>query len=1023
MSIELVSAKGQTVSHRTSRTSALAAAVILGLGTSLVAVATEATADPLPPGDRIELYQIDSPPGTAQALREKGFDVVQHERNGAKEHIELTAGAAGLAGLRKLGHEPEPVRDPQGQTQLEAARTQAAGGYTVYKSYSERGGIADQLRAIANANRDIVELQSIGRTLKGQDILAAKVTTGARLLPDGIKPATLYSATQHAREWIAAEVDMRLLKYVVANRSALRDLLNRTELWFVPVANPDGYDFTFTEGNRLWRKNLRDVDGDGQITIGDGVDVNRNFPANFHYDEEGSSSIPSSETYRGAGPASEPETKAMDGLLRRVGFEMQLNYHSFGPLLLYPIGVQIATETADNPIYEALTGDDANPAIPGFDPDLGAELYTTNGDTNDQAHSRYGTLSWTPELNEGCDGCGFVFPDDEALVQAEFERGQPFALDVARSAVNPVEPVSHLGNKTPDFVPDPFEVSHGKNQVVQVNAKRKLGPVFLNYQVNGGRTKVALTSEWKGGERYGKGYDRYYHRLRGKITGTGPGDRVKVWFSSIGRKSADFTYTVATDIGGKVLVLATEDVTGLSPAQGVSEAQYADEYAAALQAAGYSSDVYDMDKMGRTAPHPLGVLSHYKAVVWETGDDVIPRSAGQAPGTTSKGGVDTELAVRDYLNEGGKLLHAGKYPSYAANGNGLYFYEPDQPENPECTVDDDPPCIPVFNDFQQYWLGAYVYFDDAGTDHDTGQPFALQGGGGRFEGFDATLEPAHTNSFVATSAILPAEQFPLFASSAQVKWVRPGGPFDPHTGSWDVYSGIADVSWKRLTKTIDLTGRTGGDLSFWTSYDTEANWDYLTVEARTAGGDDWTTLPDANGHTTQETGDSCQTANSGGWREIHPFTQRYQGVNCEPTGTSGSWHAASGNSAGWQQWKVDLSAYAGEQVEISVSYISDWATQGAGVFLDDFAVTLDGAVAEETSFESDLGGWAVGTPPEGTSPSINDWFRTDQVFEEGGGIVTKDTVYLGFGAESVTDQATRTDLIKRSMRHLIGDSR
>ncbi|MEU8146073.1 M14 family zinc carboxypeptidase [Nonomuraea sp. NPDC048901] len=1004
-----------------SRLLTLSTAVVLGLGTSLVALEAQASVDPLPPRDRIELYQLESTPGTGQALKEKGFDVVQQDTKGGKEHVEVTAAQTDLDGLRKLGYKPEPVRNPQGQTQLEAAKAQATGGYTVWKSYSEPGGIADQLKAIANANKDIVKIESLGKTLKGQDILAVKVTALARVLPDGIKPATLYSATQHAREWISTEVDMRLLKHVIANQAALKDLLNRTELWFVPVANPDGYDFTFTEGNRLWRKNLRDNDGDGRITTGDGVDPNRNYPTNFHYDEEGSSSIPSSETYRGAAPASEPETRALDGLLKRIRFKGQVNYHSFGPLLLYPIGWQVATKTADNPIYEAISGNDAKPAIPGFDPDLSAELYTTNGETTDHAHASYGTLAWTPELDEGCDGCGFVFPDDEALVQAEFEKNIPFALDVAKSATNWSEPVNHLGNATADFVLDPFEVSYGRDQVVQVDAKRKLGPIFLNYQVNGGRTKTVLTGEWRGGERYGKGYDTYYHWMRGKITGTRPGDKVKVWFSSIGRKSGDFTYQVASDIGGKVLVLATEDVTGLSPVQGVTEAKYADDYVKALDEAGYSSDVYDMDKMGRKAPHALGVLSHYKAVVWETGDDIIPRSVGQVAGTTSKGGVDTELAVRDYLNEGGKLLHSGKYPSYAANNNGAYYYQPDQPAQPECATPNDPPCIQVFNDFQQYWLGAYVFFDDSGINPDTGLPYALQGVSGRFKGFAGTLEPSHTNSFVATSAILPAAQFPQFASSAPVKWARPGGPFDPHTGSWDVYSGIADASWKRLTKTVDLTGKTSGDLSFWTSYDTEADWDFLTVEAHTVGGDDWTTLPDVNGHTSQSTGSSCDPPSGGeGWRALHPFTQRYQGANCEPTGTSGSWNAASGNSAGWQQWKVDLTPYAGKKVELSVSYISDWSTQGAGVFLDDFTVTLNGATAEQTSFESDLGGWSAAAPPEGTSPSINTWARTDQVFEEGGGIATKDTVYLGFGVESLTTQAMRTDLVKRSLRHLLG---
>ena len=45
----------------------------------------------------------------------------------------------------------------------------------------------------------------------------------------------------------------------------ITDIVDTTELWFIPVANPDGYDFTFEEGQRLWRKNLRDNNGDGEI--------------------------------------------------------------------------------------------------------------------------------------------------------------------------------------------------------------------------------------------------------------------------------------------------------------------------------------------------------------------------------------------------------------------------------------------------------------------------------------------------------------------------------------------------------------------------------------------------------------------------------------------------------------------------------------------------------------------------------------------------------------------------------------
>ena len=84
------------------------------------------------------------------------------------------------------------------------------------------------------------------------------------------------------------------------------------------------------------------------------------------------------------------------------------------------------------PDLRGADGTDDNPAVEGFDPGVGADLYTTNGEFTDWAHGVRDVLAWTPELSEGCEDCGFVFPDDEALVQAEFERNLEFALNVAR---------------------------------------------------------------------------------------------------------------------------------------------------------------------------------------------------------------------------------------------------------------------------------------------------------------------------------------------------------------------------------------------------------------------------------------------------------------------------------------------------------------------------------------------------------------------------------------------------------------
>ena len=173
--------------------------------------------------------------------------------------------------------------------------------------------------------------------------------------------------------------------------------------------------------------------------------------------------------------------------MRRVGFEFFVNYHSAAELLLYGIGWQVATPSPDDVLYEAMAGDDADPAVPGYDPDISAELYTTNGDTDTYMQARYGTLGFTPEMAtceaasdvdpddeweaEDC-GSGFEFPDDEELVQQEFEKNIPFALSVAESADDPDDPESVVGRTAEDFRVDSFDVSYGDPQTVAVVAKR-----------------------------------------------------------------------------------------------------------------------------------------------------------------------------------------------------------------------------------------------------------------------------------------------------------------------------------------------------------------------------------------------------------------------------------------------------------------------------------------------------------------------------------------------------------------------
>ena len=104
----------------------------------------------------------------------------------------------------------------------------------------------------------------------------------------------------------------------------------------------------------------------------------------------------------------------------------------------------------------------------------------------------------------------------------------------------------------------------------------------------------------------------------------------------------------------------------------------------------------------------------------------------------------------------------------------------------------------------------------------------------------------------------------------------------------------------------------GATMSFWTSYNLELDFDYMIVEAHTVGQDDWTTLPDLNGHTSSDLSNdqSCP----GGWSNpndaanvLHPFLTHYQTFDpatgtCSPDGNARvEWNAANGSSSGWQQ--------------------------------------------------------------------------------------------------------------------------
>ncbi|MEJ2641119.1 MAG: immune inhibitor A [Desulfosarcinaceae bacterium] len=135
---------------------------------------------------------------------------------------------------------------------------------------------------------------------------------------------------------------------------------------------------------------------------------------------------------------------------------------------------------------------------------------------------------------------------------------------------------------------------------------------------------------------------------------------------------------------------------------------------------------------------------------------------------------------------------------------------------------------------------------------------------------------------------------------------------------------------------------------------------------------------------------------------------------CNPTGRTGEWNAFTGNSNGWRQVTIDLSDYAGQKVDLYIGYVSDWGTQGLGVFVDD--IELGGNPPQD--FEAGLDPWEP-TSTEGNLP-YNNWIRmTGAGFSEGPVIRTESSVLMGFGFEAIAGAETRGEVMQRVMDYLI----
>lgn len=239
------------------------------------------------------------------------------------------------------------------------------------------------------------------KTIQGQPIYFVKISDNPDEDEQG-EPRGLYTAIHHAREPVGMHQLLMFMWYLLENydeNADIKRLVNETALYFVPCLNPDGYlhnEIQEPNGGGMWRKNRRN-NGDGTF----GVDLNRNYGFNWGYDDFGSSPNSAWETYRGTGPFSEPETRALKAFCERNGFKTALNYHTYANLLIHPWGYEnIACE--DSILFRYLGRELVKENNYRMGTSMQVLNYTVNGGSDDFMYSvtpeKPKIIAMTPEV-------------------------------------------------------------------------------------------------------------------------------------------------------------------------------------------------------------------------------------------------------------------------------------------------------------------------------------------------------------------------------------------------------------------------------------------------------------------------------------------------------------------------------------------------------------------------------------------------------------------------------------------------
>nr|XP_039268545.1 carboxypeptidase B-like [Styela clava] len=286
--------------------------------------------------------------------------------------------------------------------------------YEKYHTFSE---ISNWIDEFVSMNSALVGVTNIGKSYEGRDIRSVKVSTGAD------RPAFVINCGLHAREWVTPATCMYVANQLTSRYGiddAVTNVMNQVDIYFIPVSNPDGYEYTWTT-DRMWRKTRSAANSDC-LTKCYGVDPNRNWDNHWNA-TEGSSDKCCSDTFRGPEAFSEVEVSSQrDFVLNIPKVKAYIDVHAYSQYWMYPYGWSETPAKDENTL--AKVGKDSIDAIEAVHGkkyvtgSIANVIYVATGSSADYFYDEGITCSFAAELRDR-GRYGFELPEAQILPTGE----------------------------------------------------------------------------------------------------------------------------------------------------------------------------------------------------------------------------------------------------------------------------------------------------------------------------------------------------------------------------------------------------------------------------------------------------------------------------------------------------------------------------------------------------------------------------------------------------------------------------